>query len=113
MEPGSEPLRFTDILTTSSAVANFQGAALLTAAHVLDAIALLEGAKSLADLGRPVPAFSRRPGFGDAGAEPGVRAVVQRWFAELNHDYLATFTPDQLQLFRAQIAALIAESTGS
>ena len=40
-----EPLRFADILTTASAVANYLGVAEVSAAHLVESVALLREEK--------------------------------------------------------------------
>ncbi|MGH2609015.1 MAG: hypothetical protein ACRDHF_07980 [Tepidiformaceae bacterium] len=77
-------LRFADILTTASAVADYLGHEDVTARHVLDAISILEGSRQLEDLGRAVsPLVPRR---GERGVDPAVRELVQRWWRELGED---------------------------
>ena len=96
-------IRFTDLLTTASAVANYHGAADVTAAHLLDAIALLTGAKEMGDLGRPVSPLVPRPRTAFGGVDPAAKAIVQRWHAllgspgaELSEAELAMFA-DELE----------------
>ena len=90
-----EPLRLTEILTTSSAVANYLGEPDVTAGHVLSAIAILRGELTMERLGRPVsPLVPRAPGGG--GADPRVRELAQRWFARLGGDVGAALDDVQL-----------------
>lgn len=99
-----DPLRFADILTTASAVANYHGVPDVTATHLLDAIAILREEKSLDDLGRPVsPLVPRRPG---AGVDPPVRDLVQRWWHTLGEDVNATLTAPALASLTAELHAL-------
>lgn len=84
LKDGNGPLRFADILTTASAVANYQGVPDVTAAHVLHAVALLQRTLRMEDLGRPLsPLVRRGPPGSPGGAEAALKALVQRWFAEL------------------------------
>lgn len=104
-----EPLRFADILTTASAVANYLGQPTVTARHLLDAVAILREEKDLDDLGRPVsPLVSRAMGpRGDV--EPAVRELAQRWFAKLGSSVAAELSSDQLTDLLAELAALAAQ----
>jgi hypothetical protein len=105
-EPGDPAggIRLTDVLTTASAVANYLGAGDVTPAHLRTALAIVLGEGTIEDAGRPVsPLVRRQPG---GSAQPAVRELVQRWFAALGGDPLATFTPEQLARFRADVEAL-------
>lgn len=101
--PMSESLRLTDILTTASAIANFVGNADVGPRHMLDAVAVLEGNKTMGDFGRPVSPLIPR---GVAGADPAVREIAQRWFAALGSDAEARLSVSQLEGLRAELAAL-------
>lgn len=106
---GPEPLRLTEILTTSSAVANYLGQPDVTADHVLRAIAILQGTQTMESLGRPVsPLVPRGPAGG--GADPRVRDLAQRWFATLGRDLGAAFDDDQLADFIRDLREIAAES---
>jgi hypothetical protein len=76
-------IRFVEVLTTGSAVANYLGAADVSARHLLWAIAILREEATLEDLGRPLSPLVRR---GQPGSEPEVRQFAQRWFARLGSD---------------------------
>jgi hypothetical protein len=102
-----EPLRFADILTTASAVANYRGQSNVRPADLLDALDIVQGTKSLEDLGRPTSPLVRRPG--PAGATDDVKAVVQRWFELLGSDPNATLDPDTAERFRADLRRLAPE----
>ncbi len=102
-----ETLRFADILTTASAVANYLGAANVTAAHLLEAVALLREEKTLADLGPALsPLVRRAPGGGSV--DPKVRELVQRWFEQLGRDPNAAIHADAVERFLEQ-ARLLSE----
>jgi hypothetical protein len=109
MEPAG--VRFADILTTASAVANYLGESDVRAAHLRDAIALLNEETTLDALGRPLSPLVRRAG--KRGATGAVRALAQRWFADLG-DANALLGEEQLAQLKAQVASLIeAEERGS
>jgi hypothetical protein len=90
--PGPEPLRFADILTTASAIANYLGQPDVDPSHLIAAVAILRGQKTMEDLGRPVSPLVRRPA--PPGATEAVRALVQRWFADLGEDPNAELSPE-------------------
>ena len=101
-----DELRFTDILTTAAAVANYLGVPDVTAAHMLDAIAIQLGEKSMESLGRGVSPLMPKFASTQGGAEPGVRALAQRWWALLGSDVTATLSGEQLELLRSDLATL-------
>lgn len=68
-------------------MANYLGQPAVTAAHMLDAIAILREEKGLEDLGRPVSPLV--PRGGQRGVDPEVRDLVQRWWVELGEDMSA------------------------
>ncbi len=100
-----ERIRFTDILTTGTAVATYLGAREVTAAHLRDAVAILQGTKPMEDLGRPVSPLIPRPPSGP-GATAGVRELAQRWFATLGGDPQAELDSDQLATLLAELATI-------
>lgn len=103
--PESEPLRFTDILTTASAVANYLGRGEVTAPDLLDAVCILCGEKTMEQLGRPLSPLVRRPSQG-AGATVEVRALAQRWWAELGGSPGAALDEAAVARLRADLQAL-------
>lgn len=106
-------LRLSDILTTASAVANFVGARDVDAGHLLTAIDLLQGTKTLDDLGRPLsPFLSRMVGAG-SGATDAVKELAQRWFARQGGDVMYELSPGDLAEFRAEAASLAEQPAGS
>lgn len=105
------PIRFADILTTSSAVANYHGVPDVTAVHLLDAIAILREEKSLDDLGRAVsPLVPRRPG---GGVDARVRDLVQRWWHTLGENVNATLDADTLSTLISELHDLPRSEHGS
>lgn len=103
----SEPLRFADILTTASAVANYLAQPEVTAAHLLEAVAILRGEKTLEDLGRPLSPLVRRAGPQGAGVEPRARELVRRWFAAIGSSPTAELAAEQAVAFEQDLRALI------
>ena len=95
-------LRFTDILTNASAIADYIGERDVTAAHMLDAIAVLLGEKTIEDFGQPVSPMMLR--FrGKAGADPEVRELAQRWFAELGGTVEGEVDEAQLEILVVEL----------
>ena len=102
-EESTAPIRFSDILTTASAVADYLGEADVRAIHLLDAVAILLNEKTIDELGRPLSPLVRRsprPGASDA-----VKGLVQRWFEELGSDAHAELDADMLRRFREEASA--------
>ena len=113
--PGTaEPLRFADILTTGSAVANYLGEATVIAQHLLAGIAILKGEMTLEDLGRAISPLVRRtpPGIGSA-VDPPIRELAQRWFAALGSDADATMSAPQLEQLIFDLERLRRDAEGS
>ena len=100
-----ERIRFTDVLTTGAAVATYLGAREVTAAHLRDAVEILQGMKPMEALGRPVSPLIPRPPSGP-GATAGVRELAQRWFAALGGEPLAELDADQLAKLMLELAAI-------
>ncbi|MEO8541875.1 MAG: hypothetical protein ABI577_19200 [bacterium] len=101
-----DSLRLSDILTTASAVANFSGDHDVLARHLLVAIDLLQGRKTLDDLGRPLsPLVSRMTGAG-SGASAEVRDLAQRWFARQGGNVLHQMSDAELAEFVSVVAYL-------
>lgn len=95
-----------ELLTTAAAVANYRGESDVCAAHVLDALAVQLGEKSLEDLGRALsPLVRRMPGLA-GGATPGVRAFAQRWFEALDRDAQAPLGAGVIARMRLEIELL-------
>lgn len=102
----SEDLRLTEILTTASAVANYVGAPVVEAAHLLSAIRILLEEQTLDDLGRPLsPMVARvtRPG---STVDAGVQELAQRWFKMLGGDATAELDAAHIATLRAELVAL-------
>jgi hypothetical protein len=96
-------VRFTDILTTASAVANYRGSPEVLAEHILDAIEIVAGGKSVEDLGRPLSPLVRRP---QGGSEPRLRDLVQRWYTSLGGEVTAEIDGEELDRFASDVRAL-------
>lgn len=104
MSTPDEPIRFVEILTTASAVANFHGEQDVQPAHVLSAIRILRNEIALEDLGRPVsPLIPRR---GTPGSTPEVRAFAQHWMELLENDVHRELTSEQLEAIVAELQNL-------
>ncbi len=102
--------RLTDILTNASAIADYLGQPIVTANHLLQAIAILEERLAMTDLGRPVSPMLRnfRP---QPGADPAIRELAQRWYADLGSSVQAELTDEQFAKFRSELDALASVST--
>jgi hypothetical protein len=98
-----EPLRFIDILTTASAVANYLGEGTVGPHHLLHAVAILREETTIEALGRPVSPLVPRPG---RAVDARVRDLVQRWFASLGSDGNATIGGEALDRFLDDVRAL-------
>ena len=78
----------------------------MTANHVLLAVEILLGAKTLDDLGRPQsPMISRVTGAG-SGATADVRELAQRWYSRLASDPMGDLDDELLANFVAEAKAL-------
>lgn len=106
-------LRLSDILTTASAVANFIGAREVDPGHILTAIDLLQGTKTLDDLGRPLSPFVSRMTAAGSGATDPMKQLAQRWFARQGADVMYELSPEELAEFRAEAASLAEQPAGS
>ncbi len=103
-------LRLAEILTTSTAVANFLGAREVSAGHVLSAVEMLTGRKTLDDLGRPQsPLLSRVTGAGSS-VDAAVKALAQEWVAKLGGDARAELDDGALAEFEADLRTLELEA---
>ena len=102
----ADPIRLTEVLTTSTAVATYLGEPRVEASHVVAAARILQGDLALEDLGRPrSPLLVRATGAGSEVA-PEVRDLAQRWFARFEQDPLREFSQDELHEFVAEATAL-------
>ena len=107
----SDGLRLTEILTTASAAANYQGAPTVEAEHLRIAIELLTGRLTMEDLGRPQSPLVARMTKAGSGVAPEVKELAGRWFARLGDDPLAEFDEARLAEFTAEISTLKLGST--
>jgi hypothetical protein len=101
----SHGIRFVDVLTTGSAVANYLGVADVTPSHLISAISVLRGDSTLEDLGRPLSPLLRR---GQPGSHPAVRDLAQRWFVALGSDTQAELSGTQLADLLAELRTIVA-----
>ena len=100
-----EAVRFLDILTMASSIARSRGADAVTAAHLLDALAVLTGAAGADVASGPVSPLAR-PRAGLA-ADPAARELTQRWFARLGGAPEAALDAGDLAEFRGELEALV------
>jgi len=100
----ADRLRFTEILTTATAVASYLGAAEIGTSHIETAVAVLREEVSLAELGNaPSPLVPRSRSTPVSGP---VRELVQRWFADLGGDPLVEISPEQVETLLAELGRL-------
>lgn len=102
---GDDAVRFLDILTVASAIARAQAAESVSAAHLLDAVAVLTGETDMEEAAGPVSPLGR--GRAGLGVEVAVRDLSQRWFERLGGAPEAVLAPEDLAELRAEIAALV------
>ncbi len=112
---GSPPvsgLRFVDILTTASAVANYLGQGDVSPEHLLHAIAIQRGVATLDDLGRPSSPFAARAARGGiaSGVDPAVQELVQRWYTRLGSEPTASIDSAQVDAFASELRALAGDA---
>lgn len=101
----SEPLRFVEILTTASSVANYLGGPEVNAQTMLDAIAVLLEEKRLEDVGPMLsPLIPRR---GGASVRPEIQELAQRWFARLGGTPAASLNDEELAELRTELQGLL------
>ncbi len=94
-------IRYVEVLTTASAVANFLGEPDVQAQHVASAIRILREELTLDDLGRPVSPLIPRRGHG--GSSPEVRAFAQRWYGQVGNDPHTELTHGQLEQMLSEL----------
>ncbi len=104
-EAAAEAILLAEVLTTGSAVANYRGHEEVSAADLIDGLAILLEEKTLDDLGRALSPLVRR-GSGRGGATAGVRALAQRWYAALGEDARASLDAETLTRLRAELEVL-------
>ena len=102
----TDALRLTDVLTTSSAIANYLGVRTIEPSHLLAAVDVLTGKATLDDLGRPLSPMVSRVTKAGSTVAPEIQALAQRWFAELGGDPLGEFDADSLSRFVDEVRAL-------
>lgn len=103
---GDPGIRFTDVLTTASTVANYLGLNEVRAGHMLQAIALLKEEIRMEELGRGVSPLLQRASQRQVGASAAVRELAQRWYASLGSDVYAELNDEQLGGLRAELEAV-------
>lgn len=98
-----ETIRFVDILTTASTVASYLGEPEITAKHLIEAVAIVRGAKTLDDLGRPVSPMLQRGLAASPAVDARLRMVVQRWFDVLGGEVEAELAADSVEQLLAEL----------
>ena len=97
-----EPFRFTDVLTTASAIADLHGSPEVLPAYLSDAVDVLCLRKSMQDLGRArSPFIPRQPGGPEVG--PELQRFVGEWFERLGSDVTATVDERMAAEFVAEL----------
>ena len=105
--PADDDLRFADVLTTASAVADYLGERRVTAVHALRALDIRSGAARMEDLGRAVsPLVRRAPAGSGAEVDEPLRELAQRWFADLGSDVGAILSTEQRAILRRELESL-------
>lgn len=106
-----DDLRFLDVLTTATALTNHLGASLTTAEHLLLAVDILQGERSIESLGQQRSPLLRahRP---EPGVESALRELVQRWFERLGGTGGAILAGDDLAQFLHDLDGLVNTSGG-
>ena len=108
MPEGTGPVRFTDVLTMATSITNFLGEGLVEPKHAVLALDVLEGARSLESLGRPLSPLVRRAPGGPA-VDDRLKLLVQQWWNDLGATPDAELTSAVRRRLRDALAAL--EST--
>lgn len=97
------PVRFTEVLTMATSVAAYLGESVIEARHVVLALDVLQGSRTLESLGRPVSPLARRPAGGPA-VHPDLASLVQAWWNALGSDPRAELDAGRLPAFLATLA---------
>ncbi len=103
-------VRFVEVLTTASSVANYLASPNVTAFHVDRAIALLLEEIALEDIATALPPIIRRPDPGPA--VPAVRELAQRWLSRLEGDPVRELLEADVADLRAEVRALVVAERG-
>jgi len=98
-----EEIRFLDLLTTATAVANFRGSDTVCAEHFEMAADILRGLKSMDESAGPAPPLFS--GGGSGAVAPALQELVQDWYRRLGGDPDATIDDDALDVFLAEARA--------
>ncbi len=98
-----EEIRFLDLLTTATAVANFRGSDTVCAEHFEIAADILRGLKSMDETGGPGSLPVSRGAGGNVA--PALQELVQDWYRRLGGDPDATIDDDALEVFLAEARA--------
>lgn len=93
-DAADEPIRLADILSNAAAIADYTGADFVTAGHVLQAIGILRGELTAAELGSARAPLGRRGPR--AIVTPGVRDFAQSWYRRLGRDPSAPLSDERI-----------------
>lgn len=98
-------IRFTDILTTATALAQYLGDNEINAFHLAESVGLLRGQRTLDEFGPGrSPLIPRDPGGPAVGAE--LRDLTQAWFARLGSDPASELEESAVDEFLQELTAL-------
>lgn len=104
-------IRFTDILTTATALATYLGDREITTFHLAEAVAVLREERTLDDYGPGrSPLIPRDPGGAVVGDR--LRALTQAWFQRLGADPAIELEDGAVEEFLEELAALEQEEPG-
>lgn len=100
-----DDLRFLDVLTTATALTNHLGASLTTAEHLLLAVDILRGTRTIESLGQQQSPLlrARRP---EPGVDGALRELVQRWFERVGGRGDVVLAGDDLAQFLRDLESL-------
>jgi len=98
-------IRFTDILTTATALAHYLGEPEVTPRLLIESVAILRGAKTLDDFGPGrSPMIPRDPG--GAAVPAAVQELTQAWFRRMGHDPTIELEEGAVDEFLEEVQAL-------
>ena len=86
-------------------MASYLGEGVVEVRHVVLALDILQGARTLESVGRPLSPLVRRPPGGPS-VEPNLRELIQRWWTELGSDPQAELGATGIATFLAALAAM-------
>lgn len=103
-------IRFTDILTTATALAHYLGDSEITTFHLTEAVALLRAQRTLEDYGPGrSPMIPRDPGGAMVG--PQLRDLTQAWFKRMGSNPTTELEDRAVEEFLDDLRALDSAGT--